>query len=193
MTHRQANLIRNMKPKDLILNLYMTQILLFIISIVLAFFIFSDASEFKQIWTITDIDILVVGGGVGISVILIDFLLMKFLPRDLLDDGGINERIFQSLNIPHIFVLCILISFVEEFLFRGMIQTQFGLLIASLVFALLHIRYLTKWVLFTVVVSLSFVLGYVFQLTGNLWVTIFAHFVIDFVAALKIRFDFLKQ
>lgn len=85
-----------------------------------------------------------------------------------------------------------LIAFSEELLFRGVIQTHFGLLMASAIFAALHVRYLSKWFLFTMVVLLSFFLGYLYDVTGNLWVTIFAHFLIDFVLAVHIRLDYLQ-
>jgi uncharacterized protein len=123
----------------------------------------------------------------------IDFLLMRYLPEHWYDDGGINEKIFQNRSIPHIFFLCLLIAFSEELLFRGVIQTHFGLFVASIVFALLHVRYLEKWFLFVMVVLLSFFLGYIYQRTNSLWVTIFAHFLIDFILAIDIRLHYVRN
>lgn len=125
-------------------------------------------------------------------VLALDFLMMRYLPKKWYDDGGINEKIFRTRSIPHLFLLCMLIAFSEELLFRGVIQTSFGLLMASAIFAALHVRYLSKWFLFTTVVLLSFFLGYLYDVTENLWVTIFAHFLIDFVLAVHIRLAYLQ-
>ncbi|WP_078546011.1 CPBP family intramembrane glutamic endopeptidase [Litchfieldia alkalitelluris] len=189
--NRQADMIKNMPNREIIYHLYLTQCILLIISIVLGVMLFDDFSSFKNLWKI-DTKIIVIGGAVALSVILIDFILSKWLPKEMLDDGGINRLLFQNLNIIHIFFVCFIISFTEELLFRGVLQTHFGLIIASLIFALLHVRYLYKWVLLLAVISLSFLLGYVYELTQNLWITIFAHFLIDFVFAVKIRLDYLK-
>lgn len=86
-----------------------------------------------------------------------------------------------------------MIAFSEELLFRGVIQTHFGLFVASTVFALLHVRYLEKLFLFAMVVLLSFFLGYIYELTNSLWVTIFAHFLIDFVLAVDIRLNYIRN
>ena len=83
-------------------------------------------------------------------------------------------------------VITFVIGFAEEFLFRGVVQTHFGIVIASFVFAVLHIRYI-KTVLFCFVCFISFVFGYVFEWTGNLFITIFAHFLVDFIMGLQLR------
>ncbi|UTW69753.1 CPBP family intramembrane metalloprotease [Anaerobacillus sp. HL2] len=73
-----------------------------------------------------------------------------------------------------------MIAFAEELLFRGVIQTQFGIIPASILFAIIHFRYLRKPILFIITVSLSFFLGWLYLVTENLLVPIFTHFVIDF-------------
>ncbi|MEK1830639.1 CPBP family intramembrane glutamic endopeptidase [Priestia megaterium] len=72
---------------------------------------------------------------------------MKCVPEHLYDDGGINERLFANRSVPHLILICIIVACSEEILFRGVIQVQFGLFWASIVFALVHIRYLKKWFL----------------------------------------------
>ncbi len=192
LKNKQAELINSMSDREVIRHLYITQLILLLLSLVLAYFLFDDYIAFQEIWLINR-DILFIGGGLAFIVILVDLFLTKVLPKEMLDDGGINERIFRKLSLFHLFFLCFLISFAEELLFRGVIQTHFGLFIASSIFALLHVRYLSKWVLLLSVVILSFVLGVTYQMTNNLWVTIFAHFLIDFVFALKIRYDYTKS
>ncbi|MGQ0517318.1 CPBP family glutamic-type intramembrane protease, partial [Bacillus sp. D-CC] len=41
--------------------------------------------------------------------------------------------------------------------------------------------------LFCFVCFISFVFGYVFEWTGNLFITIFAHFLVDFIMGLQLR------
>ncbi|MFD2807680.1 hypothetical protein SAMN05216565_11146 [Litchfieldia salsa] len=189
---RQANAIKRMSHKEIILHLYLTQLVLLALSIFLAFVLFDDYSSFKSLWKL-NIDVFFIGGTVALVVIVVDLLLAKWLPEELLDDGGINKRMFQELGIVHILFVCFLISFTEELLFRGILQTHFGLYTASIVFALLHVRYLYKWVLLLSVVVLSFLLGVVYELTDNLWITIFTHFLIDFVFAVKLRIEYVKS
>ncbi|WP_044747999.1 CPBP family intramembrane glutamic endopeptidase [Bacillus alveayuensis] len=189
---RQAELIQTMSDKEVLIHLYMTQLLLLFLSFIIGLFFF-DWESFGQLWQFSFYDVIVYGAGSALIVLIVDFLLMHYLPEDWYDDGGVNEKIFQTRSIPHIFFLCLLISFSEEILFRGVIQTNFGLIMASITFAVLHVRYLAKMFLFMVVVLLSFFLGYIYELTHSLWVTIFSHFLIDFVLAVKIRFDYVQS
>jgi membrane protease YdiL (CAAX protease family) len=144
------------------------------------------------LWKVRDHSFLVYGIGVALFVIIVDFTIMEIAPSHLIDDGGINEKLFEKRSIPHILVLTALIAVSEEILFRGVLQTHLGIWIASLVFAILHFRYLSKWLLFTMVVSISFVLGIVYEITDTLHTTILAHFLIDLVFAIQIRLQYIK-
>lgn len=183
----QAETVQNMSDRDLILNLYFTQFLLALAAGVLGWFLFRNWHTFLELFRWQPIQILVFGGMLASAVILADLCLTKGLPEGQYDDGGINERLFSTLSVPHAFFATMVIAFVEEILFRGVLQVHFGLIAASIVFALLHIRYLRKMVLFAVTVGISFLLGLVFWYTQNLLVTIFAHFAIDFILGVTIR------
>ncbi|WP_226679746.1 CPBP family intramembrane glutamic endopeptidase [Sutcliffiella horikoshii] len=193
MKNRQAEIIKHMDPRELLYHLYLSQIAFFAIGLVLAYFLFNSFQSFKEIFAWQPINIFVIGTLVALVVVAADLLLMKMIPKSLLDDGGINEKMFQTRSLPHIILLAFVISFAEEFLFRGVIQTHFGIWIASILFAVLHVRYLHKWVLFISVVVISFVLGFIYEVTGSLWVTIWTHFLIDLMLAYKIRADYLKN
>jgi membrane protease YdiL (CAAX protease family) len=188
----QADLIEHMTDREVLTHLYITQLFLLAVASVIGFFLF-DLESFKSIWQQDLLEILLYGGIAGVGVVLIDLWLMKIVPHHHFDDGGINERVFQKRSYFHIFILCWLIAIAEEWLFRGVIQTHFGLVVASVLFAFLHIRYLKKWVLFIIVISLSFLLGLLYEITENLLVTIFAHFLIDFIFGVKIRLDYIKN
>ncbi|MBM6619904.1 CPBP family glutamic-type intramembrane protease [Bacillus suaedaesalsae] len=189
----QADMVKQLSERELLFHLYVTQLILIITSAVLSLFLFQDVNAFQAIWELNIRDILFYGGLTGSLVVIIDFILMKVLPEHFFDDGGINEKVFQHRSIIHIFFLSWIIAISEEWLFRGVIQTHFGLVFASLVFAMLHVRYLRRWFLFTIVMTLSFILGLLYEYTESLWVTIFAHFLIDFIFGVKIRLDYVRK
>ena len=85
-------------------------------------------------------------------------------------------------------LIAALVAISEEILFRGVIQTNTGLIISSIIFAVVHYRYLFNWFLFTNIILLSFLIGYIYLVTNNLVVTIVMHFFIDFILGLIIKF-----
>ncbi len=190
---KQADIVKKMNPKELVLQVYITQGLVLAAAAVIGFFLFDSLQEFTNLWSPDLQEVLLYGGSAGLTALLVDFFLMKTAPGEWYDDGGINEKIFANIPVFHIFFLAMLISFSEEILFRGVIQSNLGYVTASILFAVLHIRYLGKIVLFSVVTALSFFLGWLFLITGNLFVTVFAHFIIDFVMGAYIRITHLKS
>ncbi|WP_026673219.1 CPBP family intramembrane glutamic endopeptidase [Alkalihalobacterium bogoriense] len=185
--NRQAKLIQQMTDKDILINLYVTQLIMLSIAFVLGWIFFDSWESFSSLFQWNFREIFIIGGGIAFIVILIDIVLYRFLPSKWLDDGGINERVFRNRHPFHILILALFIAISEEVLFRGILQTHLGFIPASLLFAVVHVRYISKIVLFTMTVSVSFVLGWAFLFTGNLLVPIFAHFLIDFVLGLFIQ------
>lgn len=192
MAKRQTELINQMEDKEVLFHLYLTQVMIMILTGIIGFFLFEDLESFFELWEWNPKEILLFGGGSAIIVISIDFILMKVLPKHMYDDGGINEKIFKNRPVWHTFIICLVVALSEELFFRGVLQTHFGYFIASIVFAILHFRYLFKWALLFVVISLSFYIGWIYIITENLLVTIFMHFLIDFVFALTIRINYLR-
>jgi CAAX protease family protein len=187
MKKKYFELINGLTDKDLLFHLYMTQVILCVISLLLGFIFFDDISYLANI-SLEDFQILSIGLPAGILVVTADILLMNWLPSSFYDDGGLNERIFKNRNIFHIFIIALFVAFSEELLFRGIIQTKVGLIFASIIFAIIHYRYLFNWFLFVNIVLLSFFIGLVFEWTDNLAVTIAMHFVIDFLLGVYIKF-----
>ncbi|KEK23746.1 CPBP family intramembrane glutamic endopeptidase [Bacillus gaemokensis] len=183
----QRRSIEGMSPKEIRLNLYITQLIIIGVGCLLAYILFPNKDEFYNLWKWEPISILVIGSGIACSIVLLDYLAMQVLPESWFDDGGINDRMFRGISVMHLLVITFAIGFAEELLFRGVLQTHFGLVIASVIFAVLHIRYIMKPFLFCFVCMISFVFGYVFQWTGNLFITIFAHFLVDFIMGLQLR------
>lgn len=185
---KQADMIKKMTDKEILLNLYITQVIILLLAVVLSWFLFDSWSDLFSLFKWQPFEIFVIGGVAALIIISFELFLEKLLPKKMLDDGGINERVFRNRSIFHIFILALLIAFAEELLFRGVIQTHFGIVPASILFALIHFRYMSKVILFIITVSLSFFLGWLYLITGNLLVPIFTHFLIDFVLGTILRF-----
>lgn len=86
-----------------------------------------------------------------------------------------------ALSLEEMFLLSMFSAVGEEFLFRGVLQAEFGLVASSLLFALLHFvpdRRFYPWPAFAFVAGLVF--GGIYQLSGNLFVPVIAHFLINF-------------
>ena len=129
MKIKYFNLIKDIQEKDLIFSLYFTQVLLLTIAFILGLFLFDGLSSFFTLFTIVDPNILMIGGTTGIIVVLVDLIFMKLLPKNYYDDGGLNERIFQNRPLYHIALIAAVVAIGEEILFRGVIQTHFGLIV----------------------------------------------------------------
>ncbi|MDQ0157199.1 CPBP family intramembrane glutamic endopeptidase [Robertmurraya andreesenii] len=188
-----TDLINQLTDREIMFHLLLTQLILIVISTILGFFLFDDLSAFLHIFGWHDVNIWKVGGCIGLGVVILDLVLMKLLPPSYYDDGSLNERLFQSKPIWQIAAIAAMVAISEEILFRGVIQTHFGLIISSLIFAVIHYRYLFNLFLFANIMALSFLVGYIYLVTGNLLVTIFMHFVIDFLLGLVIRFSKKKS
>lgn len=183
-----SNLVKGLSDREIMFHLLATQVLLLAVSLALGFFLFDSFSSFLQIFKWEDVNIWLIGGTAGVGVVLLDLLLMKILPENYYDDGGLNKKIFENQSVIGIALIAAMVAISEEILFRGIIQTHFGLIVSSLIFALIHYRYLFNFVLFLNITVLSFFIGYIYLITENILVTIFMHFLIDFLLGLHIRF-----
>nr|WP_042346322.1 CPBP family intramembrane glutamic endopeptidase [Bacillus massiliigorillae] len=192
MKNKQAELIKYISDEVLVLNVWVTQGIVLAVSTILAFFLFDSLSEFLSLFRFID-GKLVWGIIAGLLVVMIDVILMKILPTSFYDDGGINERIFRNLPYLHIFFLTLVIAICEELLFRGVIQYNTNLWVASAIFALVHYRYLFKPFLLLNITLLSLFIGLLFELTNNLMVTIIAHFIIDFLLGIIIKIKYVRE
>ncbi len=140
----QRHNVEDMSPQEIRLNLYITQLIIIGIGCLLAYILFQDVKEVFNLWKWEPVSILIIGGLLAIGIVLLDYVAMRVFPESWFDDGGINDKMFRGMSVLHLLVITFLIGFAEEFLFRGVVQTHFGIVIASFVFAVLHIRYITK-------------------------------------------------
>lgn len=94
--------------------------------------------------------------------------------------------VLGKLSIRECALLAILSGVAEEAFFRGALQPQVGLVAASLLFGLAHIaprRELFPWTLFSL--AAGFLLGALFDATGNLVAPVVAHVLVN---AVNLRF-----
>lgn len=186
MKNKYSEMINELSDRELVRQLYLTQIILLVVSLILSIFLFKGYSFWQQMnWF--DIHIITVGVAAGLIVVIIDYFFTKWLPSSYYDDGGLNERLFRNQSELKILFISLLVAFSEELLFRGIIQTKIGLIWACLLFAGVHYRYLFNWFLFINIVLLSFFIGFIFAWTNNLAVTIVMHFIIDFLSGIQIK------
>ncbi|MGR9049889.1 CPBP family intramembrane glutamic endopeptidase [Halobacillus faecis] len=185
----QSELIMEMDDREITLQLVLTQLSILILALIGSVFLF-DAfwADWSSQFDFHANELLVYGFLPGLMVLLIDLFLVYRLPQRMYDDGGINVKVFKNRSSLSIVGITLLVAVSEEMLFRGVLHAEFGYVIASVLFAVMHIRYLTKIVLFVSVLFVSFFIGYMYEVTGNLLVTILAHFLIDVVLAFWIRF-----
>jgi uncharacterized protein len=187
MKNKYNELIKGLTDRELLFHLYMTQIILLGITFILGILLFDHFSYLHTI-DFSDVRILLIGVPAGAAVVIVDIVLMKLLPHSFYDDGGLNDRIFKNRSVIHIAWIAAFVAISEELLFRGVIQTKVGLILASLIFAIIHYRYLFNWFLFSNIVILSFFIGSLYEWSNNLALTIIMHFTIDFLLGLYIKY-----
>ncbi len=186
--------IQSIDVRLLIYNLYLTQIITLIIAFIISF-ILHDKYPVHAILTIIPENVyqsLLYGIIFAFIAISIDIFLAWILPEEMLDDGGINEKLLKNMPIWHIFIIANVVGFIEEFLFRGAIQPTLGLWLTSMIFTLIHFRYLKKIVLIIVTLLLSLGLGWLTQHTGSWFSSYIAHTLIDFILGIFIRNHWLS-
>jgi uncharacterized protein len=188
---RQEELLKQLSIKELLLNLYLTQLVLLIVGFSIHLYM-SDNVYSIFFYVSFHANVIFYGVISAVLVILIEVMMTIYVPKKWLDDGGINKQIFSRLTVTHILMLSAVVAIVEELVFRAIIQVHFGLVIASLLFALLHFRYIKKPLLLTAVIAISFFFGFLFYITNNILVTIVSHFLIDAILGIFIRYKLIN-
>ncbi|ERI10080.1 CPBP family intramembrane glutamic endopeptidase [Aneurinibacillus aneurinilyticus] len=173
----------HLDSRTLALNVYISQAILFAFGVagLYFFYILPGTGWHARFLAPNWIEVLVYGTLVALLVIVIEIILIIWLPPETFDDGGLNELLFRDLPIWHIALVCLVVAVTEEFLFRAVIQPGLGLWWTSVLFALVHVRYLKKWVMTVVVFCISLLFGWLFDRTGSVWSVVWAHFLVDFI------------
>ncbi|MFD2672861.1 CPBP family intramembrane glutamic endopeptidase [Marinicrinis sediminis] len=170
----------------LLINLYITQLFTLLLGALIM--LFQGRNVFTLFAPVWNVNVLIWGGAVAVGVLILDLVISNWVPDDVTDDGGVNEKLFKARAVWHILVIALVVSICEEVLFRGAIQHAWGPYWTSILFAAIHFRYLKHWLMTGMVFGISYTLGWIYTYTGTLWTPILAHFIIDFVLGMVIRF-----
>lgn len=186
MQMKDKQIINKISQNQLILSLYLTQLLNIIIAILLSLFLFSNTQSFLDLFVI-EMKWIVIAVIFSLIIVGFDWTMWRLLPPSYYDDGGINKKLFTGLPVYKVAVISLIVAVCEEILFRGVLQTHIGLVLTSVIFALVHVRYLKKWFLFVNVVLLSFGIGFLYELSNHQLIpVIILHFFIDFLLGIII-------
>jgi membrane protease YdiL (CAAX protease family) len=178
--------VDQLDDRMLLINLYLTQLLTLIIGLV---WIFLQGRNPIHVLALPEtMNFAIWGAGLAAGVLALDVAISRWVPEEAAEDGGVNERLFRSRPIWHILLLSFIVSVCEEILFRGALQHAIGPYWTSIVFAAIHVRYLRHWIPTGLVFAISYGLGWILIHTGTLWAPIAAHFLIDAIMGLIIRF-----
>lgn len=176
--------VEQLSDRVLILNLYATQAIVLTVACVLLWW---QERLSLDLWMFQSWTVWLWGCGAGLLIVCVDLLLSRLFPEYMIDQSGINEKLFRSQPVWHIFVMTLVIAIAEELLFRGAVQPYLGVFWTSVLFTLIHFRYLKQWMMMVVVFLISLGLGGLVLITHSLFASTVAHFVIDFTLGVLLR------
>ncbi|MFS0555504.1 CPBP family intramembrane glutamic endopeptidase [Brevibacillus sp. 179-C9.3 HS] len=130
---------------------------------------------------------------VAAGIIVASIAMDHYLPKRWQDDGSINEKVFGAMLPSTTIFVCMVVGVGEEWLFRGVIQTLTGNFWSSLIFTLIHVRYLKKPLMVISVFGTSWLLGLLFHQYQSLWPSIVAHISIDVMLAFYLQKTIKKK
>ncbi|MGK5508075.1 CPBP family intramembrane glutamic endopeptidase [Brevibacillus formosus] len=130
---------------------------------------------------------------IAAGIIIASIAMDHYLPKRWQDDGSINEKVFGTMLPSTTILVCMVVGVGEEWLFRGVIQSLTGNFWSSLIFTLIHIRYLKKPLMIISVFGTSWILGLLFAHYQSLWPSIVAHILIDVMLAFYLQKTIKKK
>ena len=103
--------------------------------------------------------------------------------------NNVVKPFIDDLNVPAAITISAAAGIGEELFFRGLLQTEFGLVLSSLLFSVLHFGLAVKE--FKFMAFLYFVIGLYFgwflTLTNSLWALCVAHAAYDFIVIVYMK------
>jgi membrane protease YdiL (CAAX protease family) len=95
------------------------------------------------------------------------------------------RAVFSDIRFPDIVVISAFAGFAEEMLFRGIIQVKYGIIIAGVLFGLVH--FITPaYIIVTMI--MGFYIGIFYYVYENLLVPIMMHFIYNLAALTYLRY-----
>lgn len=171
--------------KQILLSFYVTQVGLLVIAL---FLLWWQGRLTGNLFGFDQTRLWMWGSVAGIAVVALDLGLVRWLPEKMLDDGGINQLLFAGRSPVHILFIALVAAFVEEMFFRGAVQHWLGVWGTSILFLLVHTRYLRRWVLALMLGLISLLFGWMVEWSGVLAPAIIAHAMVDFLLGMYLRY-----
>lgn len=182
--------IRELSDHILILNLYATQGIVLALACIVLWW---QGRFSLDLWRVESWTTWLWGIAFGLCIVFLDLALTRLFPAWMTDDSGINEKLFRKRTVWHIFVMTLVVAFSEELLFRGALQPVIGIFWTSVVFTLIHFRYLKQWVMTVFVFMISLGFGGLVLVTHSIMASTVAHFVVDFILGILLRLGYLDR
>ena len=110
----------------------------------------------------------------------------------------INEVVrpfVNDLDIPAAIIISAAAGIGEELFFRGLLQTEFGLILSSLLFSLLHFGFAAKEFKFMAFLyfAIGLYFGWLLIIINSLWALSVAHAVYDFIIIIYMKSYWAKR
>lgn len=175
----------------LFLNIVLSQAILVIISAFLILLIFPEV-QLADVMRLSCRTVHLLAFLAG-SVLLLGLQLLfhRYVSKDRLTEE-INILLINTFSLPELTGIFFFGALTEETLFRGILQPVLGILTASLLFTLIHFRYLKKIFLILEVFLMGLILGLTYFLTGTVWIPVFCHFTVNILTAFLIKKGYLQ-
>jgi membrane protease YdiL (CAAX protease family) len=93
----------------------------------------------------------------------------------------------DTFNLPELSLIFFFGAFAEEILFRGILQPTLGVWLTSLLFTVIHFRYLKKGYLLIEVFLMGMILGFSYWIAQTVWVPVCCHFFVNLVTAWLVK------
>lgn len=114
------------------------------------------------------------------------FVSFKFIPKKYLYEKAIRDLACEN-SLAFLLLIFLLNSLAEELIFRAILQENFGILLASVLFAAAHIAYYKKVFLLIFVFVQGLLLGLLYELTNSLFFCVLSHTVFNFLTVYLIK------
>lgn len=176
------NELGDISKKTLLINIALSQAILFLIAFLSEAYMPDDLSLIVLLRKPLTVWLLVTIVSGSILLLLIQLVFLKVtLKHHLMDE--MNILLLEKLSIKELALIFLSGAIVEEWLFRGILQTYLGVLLSSLIFTAIHFRYLNKIVLLFEVLLMGLILGLSYHVTSSLLVPIVCHFIVNTTTA----------
>ena len=186
---------KKLTERDLVIMVIGTELALFMVALI--WMKFSGINPFFKIyfgfkdmaWAVLNALILLAVNFLAINE------LSKFISFFKRLKGAYDEIacIAADVSIFGASIIALISGFIEEVFFRGILQAQFGIIVASLVFGLFHVgsRKTLYYGLYTTIIG--FYLGWLYSHSGNLLVPIAVHTINNFLALPYMKYYYRKN